>query len=298
MMRPNGYAELQAFVAVAETLSFRKAAERLALKASTLSHALRALEERLGVRLLNRTTRSVAVTAAGAALLAEVGPALRAIDAALAAVNAHAGEVRGRLRINSPHLAADLVLRHRLAEFAALYPDVVLDLALDDSFVDIVGDGYDAGVRLGESLAQDMVAVAITAPLRIAVVGAPAYFARRPQPIGQPADLQAHACIGYRATGSRVLYRWEFERDGRKVDLTPQGPLVLDSHALLVQAARDGAGLAYAIEAAVQDDLASGALHRVLDDWCPPFAGFHLYYPSRRQLAPALRALIDFLKVR
>lgn len=297
MIRPKEFAELQAFVAVAEALSFRKAAERLSLKASTLSHAVSSLEQRLGVRLLNRTTRSVAVTAAGAALLADAGQALRAIEAALAAVNEHADEVRGRLRINSPHLAADLVLRHRLAEFAARYPDVVLDLALDDSFVDIVGEGYDAGVRLGESLAQDMVAIPITAPLRIAVVASPAYFARCPQAILAPADLQQHACIGYRATGSRVLYRWEFERDGRKVELMPHGPLVLDNHALLVQAARDGAGLAYAIEAAVSEELASGALQRVLADWCPPFGGFYLYYPSRRQMAPALRALIDFIKV-
>ena len=296
-MRPSEFAELSAFVAVAEEKSFRRAAERLGLTSSTLSHALRALEERLGVRLLNRTTRSVSATDAGLALLADVGPALRRIDSALGQVNAFSARPRGVVRLNLPHLAAAMMLGARLGEFARAYPDVVLDLAADDRFTDIVGHGYDAGVRLGESLDQDMVATRVTHDLRIAVVGSPRYFEANPAPVLTPDDLRQHRCIGYRANASRVLCKWEFDNGTRAAALLPAGPLIVDSHVLLVQAALDGVGLAYVVESAVAHELAAGRLVRVLDDWCQPFPGFFLYYPSRRQLSSALRALIDFVRV-
>jgi DNA-binding transcriptional LysR family regulator len=190
-----------------------------------------------------------------------------------------------------------MVFGARLGEFARAYPGIVLDIATDDRFVDVVGQGYDAGIRLGESLDQDMVAVRVTAPLRSIVVGAPSYFAANPAPIVAPEDLQAHRCIGYRASGSRTLYKWEFERNARVVNIATAGPLVLDNHALLVKAALSGAGLAYVIEGVVQEHLAAGRLVRVLDDWCAPFDGFFLYYPSARQMSSALRALIDFVRV-
>ena len=295
-MRSNELAELIGFATIAEQKSFRRAAERLALTASTLSHSLRSLEERLGVRLLNRTTRSVALTDAGTKLLAQIRPALLQIEGALAQVNAVSAEPRGTVRINVPHLAAELVLGQRLGEFALAFPAVVLDIAANDAFVDVIGQGYDAGVRLGESIDRDMVAVRLTGELRNIVVGSADYFARHATPIATPEDLQAHRCIGYRASGSRMLYKWEFERGERMVQVQPEGLLILDSHALLVKAALAGAGLAYVIESTVQEALGDGRLLRVLDDWCQPFPGFFLYYPKQRQMSSALRALIDFVR--
>lgn len=297
MMRSNELAELIGFVTVADLRSFRRAAEKLQLTPSTLSHSMRSLEERLGVRLLNRTTRSVAPTDAGLALLAQLRPALQQIAGAVAQVHGFSPEPRGTLRLNVPHLAADMVFAARLGEFARAWPGIVLDIATDDRFVDIVGQGYDAGIRLGESLDQDMVAVRVTGRLRSIVVGSPAYFATNPAPLVTPEDLHAHACIGYRASGSRTLYKWEFERDARVLNIATSGPLVLDNHDLLVKAALAGAGLAYVIEAAVAEHLAAGRLVRVLDDWCAPFDGFFLYYPSARQMSPALRALVDFVRL-
>jgi len=295
-MRPNEIAELIGFAAVADHKSFRRAAEKLNLTPSTLSHSLRSLEERLGVRLLNRTTRSVGLTDAGLALLEQVRPALRQLDAAVEGVNAFSPAPRGTVRLNVPHLAAAMVFGRRLGDFARAYPGIVLDIATDDRFVDIVAQGFDAGIRLGESVDQDMVAVRVTAPLRNIVVGAPGYFAAHPAPLTVPDDLSGHACIGYRASGSRRLYKWEFERAGQAVAIAPKGPLILDSHDLLIEAALAGAGLAYVIEASVQDALADGRLVRVLDDWCQPFDGFFLYYPSHRQLSAAMRAVIDFFR--
>lgn len=297
MMRSNELAELIGFVTVADLKSFRRAAEKLQLTPSTLSHSMRSLEERLGVRLLNRTTRSVALTDAGAALLAQVRPALQQIAGAVEQVHGLSPEPRGTLRLNVPHLAADMLFAGRLGEFARARPGIVLDIATEDRFVDIVGQGFDAGIRLGESLDQDMVAVRVSAPLRSIVVGSPGYFAAHPEPLATPEDLHAHACIGYRASGSRTLYKWEFERDARVLNIQTGGPLVLDNHDLLVKAALCGAGLAYVIEAAVTQHLAAGRLVRVLDDWCAPFDGFYLYYPSARQMSPALRALVDFVRL-
>jgi len=297
-MRASEISELIAFASVADQKSFRRAAEKLGLTPSTLSHSLRSLEERLGLRLLNRTTRSVGLTDAGAALLAQVGPALRQIEAAVEDAHDASPEPRGTVRLNVPHLAAQMVFGKRLGEFAKAFPGVVLDIATDDKFVDIVGTGYDAGIRLGESLDQDMIAVPLTGPLRNIVVGSPAYFAAHPAPIASPEDLLGHACIGYRASGSRKLYNWEFERGGRRVNIQPKGPLVLDNHELLIGAALDGAGLGYVIESAVKGELEDGRLVRMLDAWCQPFEGFFLYYPSHRQMSAALRACIDFVRMR
>ncbi len=297
-MRSNELAELIAFAAVAEHKSFRRAAEQLGLTASTLSHSLRALETRMDVRLLNRTTRSVALTEAGMALLDQVGPALRQIAGAVDQVNAASSEPRGTVRINASHLAADLVLGRRLGDFARAHPGITLDIASDDRFVDMVGNGYDAGIRLGDSVEQDMVAIRLTAPLRIVVVGSPAYLAERPAP-ATPDELDAHRCIGYRirnGSGTGKLCKWEFGRDGVTAAFEPGVQLVVDSHALLVDAALSGAGLAYVVEAAVAGHLAAGRLVTVLDDWCAPVAGFFLYYPSQRQLPSALRALVEFLR--
>jgi DNA-binding transcriptional LysR family regulator len=296
-MRANEYSELTAFIAVAEERSFRRAGERLSLSASTLSHAVRALEQRLDVRLLNRSTRAVSLTDAGSALLGTIGPAFQSIDAAVASLNAGSAAPRGSVRINIPHLAAHIVLGGRFAAFAQAYPDVVLDVGVNDAFVDIVASGFDAGIRLGDSVDKDMIATRVSADLRIAVVGSPDYFARHPAPIDSPADLRAHLCIGYRATGTRQLYPWEFENDGAAAAITPAGPLIVDAHDLLVDAALSGAGLAYAIESQVEAQLADGRLMRVLAPWCPSFPGFYLYYPSRRQMPSALRALIDFLRL-
>ena len=295
-MRSNELAELIGFATIAEQKSFRRAAERLNLTASTLSHSLRSLEERLGVRLLNRTTRSVALTDAGTQLLAQIRPALRQIEGAVAQVNVFSAEPRGTVRINVPHLAAELVLSKRLGEFARAYPAVVLDIGANDAFVDVIGQGYDAGIRLGESIDRDMVALRVTDELRNIVVGSADYFARHPAAIATPEDLHAHQCIGYRATGSRMLYKWEFERSDRTVHVQPNGPLILDSHALLIKAALAGAGLAYVVEAAVKEELADGRLVRVLDAWCQPFPGFFLYYPSHRQISSGLRVFIDFVR--
>lgn len=295
-MRTSDISELIAFATVAEHRSFRRASERLGLSPSTLSHSLRSLEDRLGVRLLNRTTRSVGLTDAGAALLVQLRPALGQIESALVGIHEFSTEPRGTVRLNVPRLAADMLLGKRLGEFVGTFPGVVLEVAIDDRFVDIVGAGYDAGVRLGESIDQDMVAVRLCPPLRNIVVGSPRYFANNPLPIACPEDLLGHRCIGYRASGTRRLYKWEFVHGDRRVDIQPQGPLVLDDHGLLVQAALEGAGLGYVIESSVQEELANGSLVRVLDAWCRPFDGFFLYYPSHRRISAALRACIDFLR--
>lgn len=296
-MRASDITELIAFTAVAKHKSFRRAADKLNLTPSTLSHSLRSLEERLEVRLLNRTTRSVGLTDAGAALLIEIQPTLQQLETAVEKMQRTGLEPSGTVRLNVPHLAAQMVFSKRLAEFARVYPAVLLEIATDDKFVDIVGEGYDAGIRLGESVDQDMIAVRATGPLRNIVVGTPEYFAANPEPISSPEDLLVHRCIGYKARGSRRLYKWEFECGERRINIQPKGNLILDSHGLLVESVLSGAGLGYVIESTVSDELADGRLVRVLDAWCQPFDGFFLYYPSRRQMSSALRACIDFFRV-
>ncbi|HEV2678670.1 MAG TPA: LysR family transcriptional regulator [Aliidongia sp.] len=288
--------ELDAFAAVARHRSFRKAAVERGVSASALSHALRSLEDRLGVRLLNRTTRSVTPTEAGRQLLARLDPALAEIADALAALNSFQDVPAGTLRLNVPRLAARFLLAPILADFTAAYPRVQLEIVTDDLLVDVVGQGFDAGVRFGESLARDMIAVPIGRPQRFVVVAAPGHIAARGIP-AEPRDLMAHACICRRfPSGSR--YAWEFERDGQALTVTVDGPLVLDDDEVMLRAALDGAGLAYLSEGHARDAIAAGRLVTVLDDWCQSTARLFLYYPSRRQMPPALRALIDMLQGR
>ena len=296
IMRANEFAELAAFIAVAEELSFRRAAARLNLTPSTLSHTLRALEKRLGVRLLNRTTRTVSPTDAGRALLETITPAFATIESAIEDVNAFRAKPHGTVRLNVPLMAATNVLAPIFGAFARDYPDVILEVAVNDGFVDIVKQGFDAGIRLGERLEQDMTAVRVTRDMRIAIVGAPEYFVRHTPP-ATPYELVRHSCIGYRQITSGVLYRWEFEEEGKSFSVPVTGPLVLDSLDLMIAAAVDGVGLAHTPESAVADQLASGALVRVLDTWCTSFPGFYLYYPGRRQTSAALRALVDTLRL-
>lgn len=280
---------------VAQCGSFRGAAKELAIAPSAVSHAVSSLEARLGVRLLARSTRSVAPTEEGAQLLERLRPALSEIDLALESAIEARDRPAGNLRLTVPRTAAHLALTPRLGAFAAAYPDIVLEIVIDDRFTDVVEGGFDAGVRLGESLQRDMIAVRIGPNLRGAVVGTPSYFETRPKP-QHPRDLAAHRCIRFRFS-SGTIYRWEFEKNGEEIEIPVQGPLILDEDHLIANAAVDGAGLAFVFEDYVRDPLAAGKLVRVLEDWCPPFDGFFVYYPSRRQMRPALRAFVDFFKV-
>ena len=295
-MRGAEYGDLASFVAVAEALSFRRASVRLGLSPSALSHAIRELEARLGARLLNRTTRSVALTDAGQALFDRLRPAFADIAGAVEAVRAYRDRPSGTVRINLPKLAAHRVLTPAFGRFTRAYPEVRLEVTVDDGLTDIVAGGFDAGVRPGERLQRDMVAVRITPDLRTAVVGSPAYFVARPAPL-TPEDLQDHACINYRWSGGGALYRWPFQREGKAFDVQVEGPLTLNDTDLILAAALEGVGLACLLEDRVAPDLAAGRLVRVLEDWSPTFPGFFLYYAGRRQTPPALRALIDFLQI-
>lgn len=286
---------LSAFLAVAEERSFTRAARRLGVSTSALSHAVRGLEERLGVRLLARTTRSVAPTEAGAQLVSRLGPALGDIRGALDHLTRLRDTPAGRVRLLTTRSAAMMVLAPKLAEFVERYPDVVLDVTTRQDRVDLVAGGFDAGIHLGEFIERDMVAVRISRDQRAAIVAAPRYFTSHPKP-KTPRDLTHHTCINFRH-GSNGLYRWEFEKGRRSLAVGVDGPLIVDDAAVLVRAALDGAGLAFALEEQVAPHLASGALVRVLEDWCPPFAGYFLYYPSRRQQPAALSALIDTLRL-
>lgn len=287
---------MSAFLAVADERSFTKAAKRLRVTQSALSHAIRGLEEQVGVRLLARTTRSVAPTEAGEHLLAELRPALTSIRGALDRIGGLRDTPRGRLRLLIPRLAAMSVLGPKLAEFARNYPDVVLDVSTDETRLDLVASGFDAGVQYGEFIQQDMVAVRVSPDHRPAIVGAPSYFANHPKP-NSPHDLLEHRCVNYRH-GSGEIYRWELDKGDQSVAVAVNGPLITNDIGLLTRAAIDGVGLTFMSEQQAAPHLASGALVRVLEDWCPPFPGFFLYYPSRRQQPAALTALIDTLRLK
>ena len=295
-MRGAEYAELAAFVAVAQERSFRRASVRLGLSPSALSHTIRELEERLGAKLLNRTTRSVAPTDAGLGLLDRLAPAFADIAGAVEGVSAFRDQPSGTVRLNLPKLAAQMALAPAFGRFARAYPDVRLELTVDDGLTDIVAGGFDAGIRPGERVQRDMVAVRVTPDLRTAVVGSPGYFASRPRP-RTPRDLHGHACVNYRWAGSGALYRWPFEKAGEALEVAVEGPLTLNDTDLILAAALEGVGLACILESAVAGHVAAGRLVRVLEEWCQPFSGFFLYYPGRRQVPAALRALIDFLQV-
>lgn len=296
-MKAGDLGELAAFVAIVEEGGFRRAAARLNLQPSTLSHSLRSLEEKLGVRLLNRTTRTISLTEPGQALLSQVGPALASIATAVETINDFRDHPAGSLRISVPRVMAAHVLAPRFREFADRYPDVTLEVAADNGFVDIVKQGFDAGIRLGESLEQDMIAVRVTQDLQTAIVASPDYFSRHAPP-AMPRDLHDHRCIGMRQVSAGALYRWEFAKDDRAFSVAVAGPLVLDDMDLITAAALDGVGIAYATRQYVQEHLKSGRLVQVLEDWCPPYPGFFLYYPGRRQMPAALRVLVDMLRVR
>jgi DNA-binding transcriptional LysR family regulator len=289
--------DLVAFLAVARERSFTKAAAKLGVSQSALSHTVRGLEARLGVRLLTRTTRSVAPTEAGERLLRTVGPRFDEIDAELAGLSEFREKPAGTVRITTGEHAAETILWPALAKLLPDYPDVRVEAIVDYGLTDIVAERYDAGVRLGEQVARDMIAVRIGADMRMAVVGAPSYFTRRERP-RTPQDLTDHACINIRLPTYGGLYVWEFEKGGRELKVRVEGQLVFNNIALRMKAALAGFGLAYLPEDQVQAHLADGRLVRVLADWCPPFSGYHLYYPSRRQPTPAFALLVEALRYR
>ncbi len=287
--------DLTAFVAVAREGSFTRAAAKLGVSPSALSHTLRALETRLGLRLLMRTTRSVAVTEAGERLLATIGPRLDEIEIELASLSALRDRPAGTIRITAGETAASAILWPALARLLPDYPDIRVEITVDYGLRDIVAERYDAGVRLGEQVAKDMIAVRIGPDLRMAAVAAPSYFAGRRKP-RTPQELTEHNCINLRLPTLGGLYAWEFEKGGREIRVRVDGQLVFNSTPLIMRAALDGIGLAYLPEDHVRPWLDDGRLVRVLGDWCPPFSGYHLYYPSRRQVSPAFALLVEALR--
>ena len=296
-MQRRDLADLQSFLVVAHEHSFTKAAAKLGVSQSALSHAMRELEERLGMRLLTRTTRSVAPTEAGERLLRTLAPRLAEIEAELASLSNLRGKPAGTVRITAGEHAAQTVLWPKLSKLLLRYPDIKLEVIVDYGLRDIVADRYDAGVRSGEQIAKDMIAVRIGPDMRMAVVGAPSYFATRPQP-KRPQDLTAHTCINLRLPTYGGVYAWEFEKDGREMKVHVDGQLTFNNLALRLEAALAGCGLAYLPDDQVRGHIAAGRLVRVLGEWCPPYAGYHLYYPSRRHLSAAFAAVVDALRYR
>lgn len=296
-MKREELGELLAFLAVAEERSFTRAAVRLETSQSALSHTIRKLEARLSLQLLNRTTRSVAPTEAGERLLETLRPAFDDIDARLEALTALRDRPAGSIRITTGQHAARTILWPALAKFLRRYPDIEVELAIDQGLTDIVTGRFDAGVRLGEQVAKDMIAVRIGSELRLAVVGAPAYFADRPKPT-TPHDLAQHRCINLRRQTQGGLYIWEFGKNGRELNVRVEGQLVFNESPLAINAALDGFGLAIIMEDQVLPLISEGRLVRVLADWCEPFTGYHLYYPSRRELPPAFALLVEALRYR
>jgi DNA-binding transcriptional LysR family regulator len=289
--------DLLAFAAVARERSFTKAAAQLGVSQSALSHTIRGLEERLGLRLLTRTTRSVAPTQAGDRLYQTVGPRFAEIEAEVAALSELRDKPAGTVRITAGEHAANATLWPALEKILPSYPDIKVEITVDYGLTDIVAERFDAGVRLGEQVAKDMIAVRIGADLRMAVVGSRSYFERRKRP-QTPRDLTAHECINLRLPTYGGLYTWEFEKNKREFKVHVEGQLVFNNIALRLNAARAGLGLAYLPEDQVEADIAAGRLVRVLGDWCPPFSGYHLYYPSRRQSSPAFARVVESLRYR
>lgn len=293
-MNRAGLLELNAVVAVAAARNFRAAAVELGMSPSALSHAVAALEARIGVRLFNRTTRSVALTEAGADFLARIRPALKDISAAMEAVNQFRATPTGTLRINTSEGAATRLLMPIVLEFRARFPDMHVDIVTEGRMVDIIADGFDAGIRLAEAVPQDMIAVALTEEESFAVVGAPSYFARHAKPL-TPADLLSHQCIRLRLP-SGTIYRWEFEKRGEEIRLDVAGALTLQSHELTYEAALAGAGLAYVNMRQAAPYIEAGKFIRVLEDWTPSFPGLRLYYSSHRHVPAGLGAFIDLVR--
>jgi DNA-binding transcriptional LysR family regulator len=294
-MRGSDFAELRAFATVVERASFARAADHLGLSPSALSQTIRQLETRLGVRLLNRTTRSVAPTAAGSRLHERVAPMIREIDAAVAEVVASTGRTAGTLRINTLGMAAKSIIAPRLGRFHRAHPDVVLDIVIDDGLSDIVAGGFDAGIRVGERLEKDMIAVRLTPDVKMLALASPDYLARRGEPTS-PADLHRHACINWRFPGSGRIYRWELENRGNKLEIAVEGALISNHQDVVFEGALQGLGILYAYDHdRVDDAIARGLLKPILTDWSLKSPGLYLYYSSRRHVQPALRAFIDCL---
>jgi DNA-binding transcriptional LysR family regulator len=289
--------DLQAFLAVAREQSFTRAAARLGITPSALSHTIRALEERLGVRLLARTTRNVAPTEAGERLMRSIAPLFEQIAAELEALGELRDKPAGTIRITCSDDAIELYLRPVLAAFLKNYPDITLELFVDYGFTNIVEERFDAGIRLGEAISKDMIAVRISPDWRLAVVGSPAYFDRCPPP-ATPHELTDHACVNMRHRPSGAIYAWEFEKDGKAFTVKGDGQLVFNSVIHALNSAIDGIGLAYVPEALAAPYLADGRLREILADWCPYFQGFHLYFPHRRQASPAFSAFVDAVRYR
>ena len=289
--------DLLAFRAVARERSFTRAAAQLGVSPSALSHTIRKLEERLGLRLLTRTTRSVSATEAGDRLLRTIGPHFDEIEAGLAALSDLRDKPAGTIRITSGDHAAETILWPTLRKLLPDYPDIIVEVNVEQGFTDIVEGRFDAGIRLGEAIAKDMIAIPIGPEMRMAVVGAPSYLERRKAP-DEPQDLAEHACINYRFPGSGGIYAWEFEKRGREIRVRVSGQLVFNTADMVCKAVLDGFGLAYLPEDMTTKSVADGRLIRVLDDWTAPFAGYYLYYPSRRQQSPAFALLVEALRYR
>jgi DNA-binding transcriptional LysR family regulator len=294
-MRGAEFAELKAFAAVVDRASFARAADHLGLTRSALSQTIRHLEDRLVVQLLNRTTRSVAPTPAGTRLYERIAPMIQEMDAAVAEAIAGTGRTAGTLRINTLSMAAKKIIAPRLGRFHRAHPEVVLDIVVDDGLSDIVAGRFDAGIRVGERLERDMIAVRLSPDVRLLAVASPDYLAKRGEP-GTPADLPRHDCINWRFPGSGRIYRWEFMKKGKRLDVAVEGPLVSNLQDVVVEAALQGLGILYAYDDdRVAEAIARGQLKRVLTDWSPTNPGLFLYYSNRRHPQPALRAFIDCL---
>ena len=296
-MTVESYDQLAIFSVVAQERSFTRAAARLGMSQPALSRAMRQLEERLGVRLLARTTRSVAPTQAGEHLLQVIAPRFDEINSELALLSKFRDRPAGKLRITAGEHAAIAVLQPVLAQLLPDHPDLSIEIIVDYGLTDIVAEGFDAGVRLGEQVAKDMIAMRIGPDMRMAVVGSPAYFSRHPKPVN-PSDLVAHNCITLRMPTHGGLFMWEFEKNGQALKVRIEGQLVFNTIAMRLESARQGLGLAYMPENVVQADVEEGRLIRVLEDWCEPYSGYHLYYPSRRQSSPAFTLLREALRYR
>jgi DNA-binding transcriptional LysR family regulator len=295
-MRRDSIDDIRTFIAVAREQSFTKAAAKLGVSQSAMSYAVRMLEERLGLRLLTRTTRSVSLTAAGERLFHSVGPRFDEIEAEIAALSDLRDKPAGTVRINAVEHAAEAIIWPAIAKLLHVYPDINVEIITDYRLTDIVAERYDAGVRLGEQVAKDMISVRIGPDFRMAVVASPSYFAVRPQPM-TPHELSEHACISMRLPTSGGLYTWDFRKDGQELKARlPGGRLVFNAVALMRQGAIEGLGIANLPEDLVVEDIMEGRLVRVLKDWCQPLPGYHLYYPSRRQPSPAFALVVDALR--
>ncbi len=287
---------LTALLLVAEKRSFTATARELRVTPSAVSQTIRALEERVGVRLLQRTTRSVGLTEAGARFIASLKPAMAGVQEAFDTLGELRDRPAGVLRLTLPRLAYELLLAPKLPVFLAAYPDINLDVSIDDAFIDIVAQGFDAGIRIGEMVEREMAGVRVSGEMRMAVVGNPAYFATHKKP-KHPRDLHAHDCINYRRRSLGIVYRWEFTENGKDLEIAVNGRMLLNDGDLMLQAALDGLGLAYVVESTAREHLREKRLFRVLDSFCLPYPGFFLYYPSRAHIAPKLQALVDCLGV-